>query len=117
MGTKLFDLNQLIKDAEGDFSRLLTSKVVAGILVQMPWLASASGPLSFLVGLLIGQLVKYGDWLAFYLGDAWVNTENGKAYQQAAEALDSLPENATEGEIEAAKKAKADAFDALLGAA
>jgi len=112
----IFDVNKLIADAESDFSQLLTSKVVAGIIAQVPWLAALGGPLSFFISLLIGQLVKYGDWLAFYLGDAWVNTANGRAYQQASESLDNLPANATEGERDAAKKAKSDAFDALLGA-
>ncbi len=64
----------------------------------------------------MGQLVKYGDWLAYYLGDSWMNTSHGQDYQKAGEALANLPSTATKEEIDAAKKAKADAFDALMGA-
>jgi hypothetical protein len=110
------DWDVVIKDAESDLSQRLSSRVVAGIVGAIPWLSGASGPLTFLIGLLIGQLVKYGDWLAYYLGDSWMNTENGKSYQQAGEVLANLPPTATKGEIDAAKKAKADAFDKLMGA-
>lgn len=86
------------------------------MIAQLPWLAGLATPLGFFIGLVIGQLVKYGDWLAFYLGDSWINTENGKAYQRAGEALANLPPDAPEEVRDAAKKVKSDAFDALMGA-
>lgn len=110
------DWVSLIKDAESDLAKALTARVVAGVVARVPWLGSVSGPLSFLISILIGQLVKYGDWLAYHLGNAWENTEKGKVYQEAGEALDNLPPEATEEEKSAARKAKADAFDKLMGA-
>lgn len=91
----------------------LTSRVVAGILAASSFWA---GPLSFVLGLIIGQLVKYGDWLAYYLGDSWKNSSNAEDYQKAGEDLNSLPPTATKEERDAKKQAKADALDKLMGA-
>lgn len=109
------DWNTVIKDAESEFARALTRRFIAGLVTKIPWLAGLAGPLGFFVGLVIGQLVKYGDWLAYYLGDSWMNTEHGQKYQKAGEALGNLPATATKEELDAAKKAKQDAFDRLMG--
>lgn len=108
--------DEIIKAAESDLAKALTSRVLSGLISQIPWVAGVSGPLGFLLGILVGQLVKYGDWLAYYLGDSWMNSSHGEDYQKAGEALDNLPSTATKEEIARAKKAKADAFDKLFGA-
>jgi hypothetical protein len=110
-------LDGLIKDAESALARMLTARVVSGLLASLPWLGFLSGPLGFVIGLLVGQLVKFGDWLSFHLGNEWMNSAHADDYQKAGEALDALPKTATEAEIEAAKKAKALALDKLMGAA
>jgi len=110
------DWSQVIKDAENDLTRVLSARVVSGLIAQYAWLAGAATPLTLLVGLLIGQLIKYGDWLTYYLGDQWINSQDAIAYQQAGEALANLPPFATQEQIDAAEKAKADAFDTLMGA-
>ncbi len=110
------DWDAVIKSAENDFAKLLTTRVVSGIIKALPWITGVSGPLGFLLGIIIGQLVKYGDLATFYLGDSWMNSSHGQAYQKAGESLDNLPETATKEEIDAAKKAKSDAFDDLMGA-
>jgi hypothetical protein len=91
-------------------------RVVTGLVSAVPWLGWASGPLGFLIGLLVGQLVKYGDLVTYHLGDSWMNNSHGEDYQKAGEALDTLPKTATKEELDAAKKAKSDAFDRLMGA-
>lgn len=108
--------NALVKDAETDLTRALASRVAQGIVTSLPWLSAVAGPLAFVIGLIVGQLVKYGDWLAYYLGDEWMNTSHGQTYQLAGEALASLSPTATKEEIDAAKKAKSDAFDVMFGA-
>ena len=110
------DLDQLIKEAENQLTKALAARVAAGLIAKLPWLAGLSGPLGFLAGLVIGQLVKYGDWLAYWLGNGWMNTRHGEEYQKAGEALASLPPDATKEQKDAAEKAKADALDALMGA-
>lgn len=110
------DVNSVIRDAENSLAKILTAKAVSGLLAALPWLSFLSGPLGFFVGLLVGQLVKYGDWTAYYLGDSWMNSAHASDYQKAGEALANLPPTASKEEIDAAKKAKDDAFDALMGA-
>jgi sorbitol-specific phosphotransferase system component IIBC len=109
-------LDDLIKDAESALAQMLTARVVAGIVASFSWLGALSGPLGFIIGLIVGQLVKYGDWVSYHLGDGWLNSANAEAYQKVGEALDALPPTATKEEIDAAKKAKADALDKLMGA-
>lgn len=111
------NLDALIKDAESALAKMLTARVVAGIVAKFAFLGALSGPLGFVIGLFVGQLVKFGDWLSFHLGDEWMNSAHAEDYQKAGEALDALPPTATKEEIDAAKKAKADAIDRLMGAA
>jgi len=110
------DWNGLVRDAESTLAKTLTTRVVSGLIIKYGWLAVVKTPLQFFIGLLIGQLVKYGDWVAYYLGDSWVNSAHGKSYEQAGLALENLPKTATQEEIDAAKKAKQDAFDRLFDA-
>lgn len=109
------NLDDLIKLAEGDLAQFLATKVVAGIVASLPWLGFLSGPLGWVVGILIALFIKYGDWGVYFLSDSLKNTAEGKAYEDAGLALERLPTTATKGEIDAAKKAKRDAFDALFG--
>jgi hypothetical protein len=111
------DWNSVIKDAESDLARVLTSRLVGGIVAKFAWVGAFSGPLGFFLGLFIGQAVKYGDWLGYHLGNGWLNTVEGQKYQAAGEKLNSLPPSATKEEIDAAKKEKSDRFDVLMGAA
>lgn len=60
--------------------------------------------------------MKYGDWGAYFFGDDLMNSAHGKTYQQAGEDLKNLPPTATKEEVERAKKAKAAAFELLMGA-
>lgn len=108
-------VDDLISEAESALAQLLTARAVTGILAAFSWLGFLSGPLGFFVSLIVGQLVKYGDWVAFHLGNEWLDSANATAYQKTGEALASLPASATPEEINAAKKAKSDAFDVLMG--
>jgi hypothetical protein len=110
------DWDGLIKDAESSLAKALTARVVAGIVASVPWLGAVSGPVGFIIGLAVGQLVKWGDWVTYYVGDRLMNSVHGDEYQKAGEALKNLPPTATKEEIDAAKKAKASAFDRLMGA-
>lgn len=110
------DWSALVTAAESDLSRTLTAKVVAGIIASIPWLSFLGGPLGFFIGLIIGQLVKYGDWAVYMIGDSLKNSAEGSAYEDKALALNHLPPTATKEEIDAAKQAKIDAFNALMGA-
>lgn len=108
------DWNSLIKSAETDLAKALTAKVVAGIVASVPWLGAISGPLGFLLGILVGQMIKYGDWMSYMVLDDWKNTSEGKAYEDAAIANAQIPKgDPRKKDTEAAQKA---AFDALLGA-
>lgn len=109
-------LDDLIKDAESALVQTLTTRAVSGILASVSWLSFLSGPLGFIIGLIVGQLVKYGDWVGYHLGDSWLNSANADAYQKVGEALANLPPTATKEEIDAAKAAKAKALDDLMGA-
>ena len=110
------DFDDLIKAAENQLAKVLSARVVEGIVAKLPWLAGLSGPLGFLVGILLGQLIKYGDWMAYYLGKGWENSEAAKDFQKAGEALDSLPKDASEEERKRLEQAKIDAFDDLMDA-
>ncbi len=110
------DWDALIKAAENQLAKALAARVVEGVIAKLPWLAGLSGPLGFLVGIVIGQLVKYGDWLAYLVGKGWENSAAGEKFQKAGEALENLPKDASKEEREAAEKAKADAFDDLMDA-
>lgn len=110
------DVNQLVKDAESDLVRWLTSKVVTGLVSKITWLGGLSGPLGFILSLIIGQLVKYGDWGVFALGKDWMNTVEGKEYEKAGIELNNLPPEASKEEVERAKQKKRDAFDRLMDA-
>lgn len=108
------DWNSVVKNAESELTRRLVTPIVLKVVSSTAsfWF----GPLSFLIGLVVGQLVTWGDWVTFYLGDSWMNSTHGDGFQQAGEALANLPKDASKEAIDAAKKAKADAFDKLWGA-
>lgn len=110
------DFNQLVKDAESDLVHWLTAKVVSGLVSKLTWLGGLSGPLGFFISLIIGQFVKFGDWGSFALGKGWMNTVEGKEYEQAGLELNSLPADAPKEEVERAKQKKKDAFDRLMDA-
>ncbi len=108
------DWNGLVKDAESELARALTARVVSGIVGKFAVLGAFSGVLGFVIGLVIGQLVKYGDWLGYSLGNGWKNTQAGKDYERKGLELEELPKTATKEEVARAKKAKQDAFDQLF---
>lgn len=105
-------VDDLIKDAESSLVKVLTARVVGSIVVAGSFWA---GPLGFILGLVIAWLARRGDWLTYHLGNGWLNSANADVYQKTGEALDTLPPTATQEQINAAKKAKSDAFDVLMG--
>lgn len=109
-------LDDLIKDAESALVQTLTTRAVSGILASISWLSFLSGPLGFIIGLIVGQLVKYGDWVSYHLGDGWLNSANANVYQKIGEDLDALPPDTPKEVVDAKKKEKADALDKLMGA-
>jgi len=110
------DWNEVVSIAESSLVTALKDKAVAGLISAIPWLSFLSGPLGWLFSYLIALGVKYGDWLLYFAGDSWMNSQHAENYQKAGEALQNLPPTANKEEIDAAKKAKADALDALMGA-
>ncbi len=111
------DWNEIIKDAESALAKIITQRVVAGIISRVSFLSGfLAGPLGFVVGIIVGQIVKYGDLVAYHFGDDWMNSSHGQELQKTGEALAALPATATQEEIDAAKLAKANAIDALMGA-
>lgn len=112
--------DELLRLAESDLVKALTNKVIEGFISKI-----AIGKLAFLValspfvgwgvGLLIALFVKWGDWGLYMIGDSLKNTAEGNAYEKAGLDLKNLPPTATPEEIDRAKKAKQDAFDALWG--
>lgn len=116
------DFNELVKLAESDLVKWLTAKVVNGFVTKiaignLAWLGWLATPLGWVVGMAIALFVKWGDWGVYMFADGLKNTAEGNAYEDAGIALKNLPPTATKEEINAAKKAKQDAFDVFMGAA
>jgi hypothetical protein len=113
------DLNasNLIAAAESSLVQALVNKVMTGLLAANPWIAawglSSFFSLGFSFVIAIG--VKYGDWLAYFIGDAIKTTAEGAAYEEAAIANKNTP--ASDPNKAAREKAQRDAFDRLVGAA
>lgn len=85
------------------------SYLAANVWVGFSW--TLISPLAgYLVGLVASILMTRLDWLSYMLVDDWINTVQGKAFQDAAAKLQNAPANATPEEIAALEKAQVDAF-------
>lgn len=102
----------IINAAESAAGKWLVARVIAGmgIAAGSMWL----GPVTYVVTLAVGIIVTYGDVLAFMLVSEWHDTAEGKAFEQASNALQHLPDDADESEREDAELAQMAAFAALV---
>lgn len=103
----------LISAAESAASKWLLARCMTGlgIAVGSAWY----GPVSVIIGIAVGVVVKYGDVLGFMLINGWHNTLEGIAFEKAADELQNLPKDATDEERQQAELAQMAAFAALQG--